>query len=228
VTGTNLQKNLAGQLAFSFTNANISLLHPKANMLIAPVAVLLRVPELAKSPLESAAANARLGNGQVAIQQLSALSPAFYAEAQGTIPLAPVLTNSPLNLPVAFWLRRSLAEKANLVPDNATPGAKYVKLPDFIKVTGTLGHFETKTDKIAIVGLLSRSAAIIPGVAGTKVGNVLDNVGSALSGGKQGLTNVIQQLVPSLITKTNLNPSIKTNQPPKPKPLNIFQDIIKR
>ena len=69
-----------------------------------------------------------LGGGNVKLSRFTAQSEAFEARTQGVIPIAEVLTNSPLNLPVEFALRRSLAEKASLLPPNTPTNATYARL----------------------------------------------------------------------------------------------------
>ena len=85
-----------------------------------------------------------MGKGQIDLQQFTVESPAFHAESHGTIPIANVLTNSPLNLPVTLALRRALAEKINLLPANSVTNAVYVELPSFVTLTGTLGDPKTE------------------------------------------------------------------------------------
>jgi hypothetical protein len=224
-TGTNLQKHLAGQVAFSFTNANLQLISPKAKALLTPVAVLLRVPELLQSPLRSAQARLKLGGGQVEIQQLDVLSDAFVAQMPGSIPLAPVLTNSPLQIPVRFSLRRSLAAKANLLPADAPTNAAYVSLPVFATLAGTLGNPRTDTDKLVLSGLLLRGVAGIPLVGNEKVGGVLQGLGNFLTGN--------QPRDPAASTNaaaTNAAPSTTTatNPPALINPLNLLQNLLPR
>ena len=56
ITGTNLAKNLSGQVGFSFTNANLQLLGPKAKLLIWPIATFLGISDISQSPLNWMAA----------------------------------------------------------------------------------------------------------------------------------------------------------------------------
>ena len=72
-------------------------------------------------------------------------SAALRANMTAAIPIANVLSNSPLNnIPVNFELRRSLAEHApkelNLVPANTPTNATFVQLPTFVRVAGTIGR----------------------------------------------------------------------------------------
>ena len=135
-------------------------------------------------------ARASLGQGQINLTKFAVLSSAFYAESQGVIPIADVLTNSPLNLPVNLALRRSLAEKARLVPVGAPTNTAYVSLPTFVKLTGTLGDPKSQTDKLVIAGLLARSATrFIPNVGGD-AGKILQGVGNILTSQGAAAPNV--------------------------------------
>lgn len=207
VTGVSLQKNLNGQLNLTFTNADIQLVGPKMKLLITPIALVLRLNDLMKSPLNWLAVQAKVGEGKINLTHFEVVSDAFTADTQGEIPIAAVFTNSPLNnLPVNFALRRSLAEKANLVPSDAPTNTAYVKLPKFVKVSGTLGDPKTHTDKLVIAGLVAKSAAGLPGVVGEKAGNILQGVGGILTGDKSSRTN-----------------QASTNKPPKFNPLDLLK-----
>jgi uncharacterized protein involved in outer membrane biogenesis len=140
LTGASLRKTLGGQLAFGFTNANLQLMKPKTKSLVVPIATLLRINEITNSPVNWILARGAITNGTLALQQFTVQSDAFEAHSQGTIPIDAVLTNSPLNFPVDFWLRRRLADKAGLTPANTPTNVPYVQLPQFVTVRGTLGQ----------------------------------------------------------------------------------------
>ena len=164
-----------------------------------------------------------LGAGKIDVKHFTVLSDAFQADSRGAIPIAEVLTNSPVNMPVNFSLRRSLAQKSNLLPADVSPDAAYVKLPSFVKLTGTLGELKTQIDTRMIAGLLAKSVAGIPGAAGGKVGNILEEIGGILAGDATGGAN----------TKTNSNSRTNslanTNAPPsKLKPLDALKNLLKK
>lgn len=205
LTEADVQKNLTGQLSLSCTNANVALFSPRARTLLTPVAVVLQMQELLDSPVDAVSAQAQIGQGAVQVQQFTAYSQAYQAQSQGTITLAPVLTNSTLNLPVTLALRRSLAEKVNLVSANSPTGTTFVTLPSFVKITGTLGATKTEIDKGALAGISVKLLENVPGLAGSKAGNVLGGVGGLLSGDKSALTNQLQSLIPGFRGSTNQN-----------------------
>jgi hypothetical protein len=108
------------------------------------------------------------------------------------IPLAEVLTNSPLNLPIEFALRRSLAEKSGLLPANTPTEAPYAVLPKFVTVKGTVGAPKTDLNELALGGLLLKSGLGVAEKLGVKVddktGNLFQTAG-LLTGQKPAGTN---------------------------------------
>jgi hypothetical protein len=78
-----------------------------------------------------------------------------------------------------------------------------VQLPAFVKVAGTIGQPKTETDKLVIVGLVSKVAAGIPGVVGGKAGNILQGVGGLLTGqapaGANPSTNQLSTNKPAIL-----------------------------
>lgn len=217
ITGPSLQKNLSGGFAFAFTNADIQLAGPKAKRLITPIALVLGVTDLMKSPLSALATTGKMGGGKVQVTQCHLLSEAFTADTAGDVVLAHVLTNSTLQpqWPVHFALRRSLAEKARLVPRNAPTNTAYVGLPDFAKVGGTLGEPKTSTDKLALVSLLGQAATALPGGVGEKVGAALDKYGGFLNGDKARITNAPGTNAPAGQEPAKFNPLDLLKKPKK-------------
>ncbi len=177
ITGTNLRRTLNGNVSFSFTNANIQIVGPKLKKIASPIALVLGAPELLNSPLNFVNANLRAGNGNIEIPAFTAHSDAFMAESKGVIPIADVLTNSPLNQDVEVSLSRNLAQKLRF--SNVPTNAAYMKLPTFVHLKGTLGSPEAKTDKAVIVAL---TASSIGGMVGGKAGGILEGVGAILGG----------------------------------------------
>jgi len=222
-TGTNLQKNLAGQFDINSTNLNLAVINIRSPMLRTLINVVATVPdlfkgsegavgnllgalasgnktgglssELEKSPIQQIATRGSIGSGQVQLQQAMVQSSAFEADATGTITLAPILTNSPIQMPVSISLSRSVAEQINLVPANAPTNTAYVKLPDFLTMRGTVGQPKTDINKVALAGTVFRGiSSLVP------------------SNGKSG--NIIQGLGGLLGTAANTNAAPATNQTP--------------
>jgi hypothetical protein len=222
ITDASLQKNLAGQLSLSFTNASIQLFSGKPpkgvfsrliHYTLLGIGAFLHVNEITSSPLNSIYAVAKIGDGKVDLSRASLQSQAFEAHTQGVVPMQVPLTNSPLSLPLQFSLSRSLAQKAGMMPANTPPDAPYAALPTFVEVKGTVGNPKSDYKELAIGGILLKSGV---GVAeklgvdvGGKTGGLLKGVGNLLTG--QG-----QQ------TATNTNKPAGTNPPPKLNPFNFL------
>ena len=217
ITDASLQKNLTGQLGFSFTNATIQLFannKPPKNIFtrliwytLEGIGVFLRVNEITSSPLNAIYAQAQIGDGKINLSRFSLQSQAFEAHTQGIIPMQVPLTNSPLNLPLEMSLSRSLAQKSGLMPANTPPDAAYAVLPTFVAVKGTVGAPKTDFKELAVGGILLKTGV---GVAeqlgvnvGGKTGGILKGVGNLLTGQGTASTNV---------TDTN---KAGTNAPPK-------------
>ncbi len=149
---------------------------------------------LKKSPINSIAVRGNMGSGQVVLQQAMVQSPAFRADATGTVKIDSVLTNSPVNIPVSVSLERSVAQFINLAPANAPTNEPYVKLPDYLSIEGTLGDPKSRINKMALLGSVLQGAS---GVAGKNSG-LLQGLGSALTGGNRAGSNA---------------PAASTNQP---------------
>ena len=239
ITGASLQKNLGGQAGFSFTNANLQLLGPKTRKLVVPIATLLRLEALTQSPLNWLQAQTELGDGTIHLSRFAVQSEAFEATTRGAIPIAEVLTNSPLNLPVEFALRRSLAEKAGLLPPNTPTNARYAALPNFVTVKGTLGDPKSVLNELALGGLLLKTGLGIAeklGVnLGGKTGNLLQGAGNLLTGQPPSATNPpstnpatglnLLQGVGNLLTapKSSTTNVPSTNPAPRLDPLDLFR-----
>jgi len=216
VTGTSLQKNLNGQASFTFTNANVQLIGPKSKRIMVPIATLLRVPEITQSPVKWLDARTDIGGGNVNLSRFTVQSAAFEASSAGVIQIAEVLTNSPLNLPIEFALRRALAEKAGLLPPNTPTNATYALLPKFVTIKGTLGVPKSDLNELALGGLLLKSGVGIAEKLGVKVdpkiSDALHDIGNLLTGQKPAATT----------NQASTNRAV-TNRPVKLNPLDLFR-----
>ena len=206
VTGMDLKQNLAGQFEVDATNLNLSVVNVRSQILktlinvVATVPQLLSNPETAvlslltratglskgglmnqlqQSPIETITVQGQAGDGRINLQLAVVQSAAFEADATGTIALAPVLTNSTINIPVTILLSRAIAGQLNLTAANTSAGA-YVPLPQFLTMTGTLGNPDKKINKLTLVGLTVQSVGnslIKPSNGNTSpVGNLLNQL----------------------------------------------------
>ena len=208
VTGVNLEKNLSGQLEFGATNLDLKLSDVKSPLLKTIVNVVIGIPdlirspslgtlasltglgggggkaggfmdELSQAPIGSVSAKAVAGGGKVELQQALVLSPAFWAEAKGTITLAAVLTNSALDLPVGVALKDSLGKKVGLT--EAAGG--YARMPDFLTVRGTVGVPKPDIAYAKLALLAGKAGLGIAGGAGGALGEKATGLLNAVTGG---------------------------------------------
>ncbi|MDG1855598.1 MAG: AsmA-like C-terminal region-containing protein, partial [Verrucomicrobiota bacterium] len=189
LTETGWQRNLNGAMSLKYTDADINFVSPKMRLLMTPITAVLRLPELLKAPINGIETNLKIENQILGLDAFKVQSDAFQVHASGEIPLDNVLTNSVLNLPVEFYLERSIARKSNLIPFRAPKDTPHVKLPNFVKLEGTIGAPKTKTDKLVLSGLLVKSgaglvksAAVLPLNVGEGAVKVLKDVGGFLTG----------------------------------------------
>ncbi|MCX6928492.1 MAG: hypothetical protein NT154_35585, partial [Verrucomicrobia bacterium] len=124
------------------------------------------------------------GAGRIELQQAVVQSPAFEADASGgTVTLAPVLTNSVLQIPVSVFLSRPIALRMNLVPAGTPTNAVYAKLPDFLTMVGTVGAAKPKIDYLALAGTAGKSVTgAVEGLGGS-VGGAIGGLFGTKSGG---------------------------------------------
>lgn len=215
VTASNWQRQLTGQITLTTTNLHYPIATPRVRKLLTALATALRLQALATSPLTLVSARLNFGQGRIAIQPLTAASAAFWAEGTGEIRWAPVLTNSPIDLPLQIALREDLARQIKLAQLRPTPRTNYLALPPFVKVAGTLGAPETELDKLRLAALL---AGGVGGALGGTAGEAVQSVGSLLQGDVPSaldtLGNLLQGRKPSAPAVTNAPPTTSTNAPP--------------
>lgn len=217
ITGASLQKNLQGAFELGTTNLNLAIADVQSPLLKIIIHTVTGIPELlrnpagaladvfnratgqkavdegwvndiTRSPVQVVTARGDMGAGKVNLQEALVQSVAFEARAKGVIGLAPVLTNSTLEIPISLALQRSLAAKANLVVASAaTNQAGYVSLPDFLTIGGTVGKNERKIDPVALAKIAGTAAAGLLGDSGKAVldqaTGLAEGVGRLLGGG---------------------------------------------
>ena len=160
--------------------------------------------DLSKSPVDSITARGVIvsaGGGakgnQLDLQNAVVQSPAFRAEAKGTVVFADILTNSAIQIPVTVSLSRPVAARVNLVPPNTDTNAAYVPLPQFLTMAGTVGEPKSQVNKLALLKVATQSLGGLTGGAGGKTGGLLQGI----LGGSKTQTNAPSQ------TTTNQSPS---------------------
>ncbi len=205
-TGKSLKENLNGKFIMNLTNANIQVISSKTvKTILTPIVLILGIPEVLNSPIQSVSTSVMMGDGNIDLKNFTVYLPVLIVESAGKIPIADVLTNSPLDLPIEISLQKEFASKLSL----QNIEGDYVKLPNFVQIKGTVGSPEVKIDKLKIAGI---TALGIGGSAKTQTGNIIRGVGNVLTG--QSFTNKAGT--------TDNTPSTKTNTPIK-KLFNIFK-----
>jgi hypothetical protein len=170
-TGKSLHDNLAGQANMVLTNAEVKLnLSKKAKGILNVVALVLQVPEINQSPLTLVNVKLGAGNGQIQITNAFAQGAAYQATVQGSIQIADVLTNSPLNLPVDLALANNLAQRSHLGTANAN--SAYASLPRFLTIQGTIGQPKENINKLA---LAATTVGAVSGFIGGKGGSAVQS-----------------------------------------------------
>lgn len=258
VTGANLQKHLAGQLEFGATHLDLKLSDVKSPLLRTIVNVVVGLPdlirspslgtlaslaglggaqkadgwmdELSQAPIGSITAKAVVGGGKVDIQKALVQSPAFFADAKGSITLAPVLTNSVLDIPVGIALKESLGKKVGL----AAASEGYSRMPEFLTVKGTLGGPKPDIAYAKLVLLAGKAGLGIAGGSAGALGQKASGLIDAITGGgspasatnsaakpANALGNALGNLLGGGAPRTNT--TAKTNAAPAIDLLDLFK-----
>jgi uncharacterized protein involved in outer membrane biogenesis len=205
-TGVNLKKNLNGKFDVVSTNLNLSVDKIKSPILKGLINVVGSIPEiihnpgagalsalegatglgsggltddLKKSPIDSIVVHGVAGSGDVNLKQALVISPAFEAEAKGTVTIAEILTNSPIQIPVTISLSHALAQKVNVLSADTPANAPYAALPDFYTMKGTVGKPKNDINKTALLKLTAKALTGNLNLGG-KGGNVLQGLNGIL------------------------------------------------
>lgn len=145
--------------------------------------------ELTQAPIDVIDIKAKMVPGRIDLERSLIQSSAFQAAASGKIETRPVLTNSPLTIPLSVSLRRSLAEKINMLPSGTPTNAVYVALPDYVTIRGTMGEPKSDINYAALAGTaLQQLGGKIPGVD-EKTSNLIQGLGGMLSNRGAAATN---------------------------------------
>ncbi len=197
ITGVSLQKNLAGALGLSVTNANLRLNDPNQKkglltLLTSLLAKTLNIRELQDRPIMDIVATAKMGGGKIDLTEARARSSSLEVGTSGSLPIAADLMQTPVNLPVNVSLNRELAQKARLMPANTPTNQAYVAIPAIASLKGTLGAPTPDIDKVAAGLLLARGLA---GLAGGQTGNAVSGVADLIGGVAKGETNAVGNLI---------------------------------
>ncbi|MCX6869582.1 MAG: AsmA family protein, partial [Verrucomicrobia bacterium] len=262
VTGASLSSNLNGGFAVTATNLNLKLGDAKTPLIRTIINVVTALPKLIQNPtaqvgtwlgqltggtqaktgswvddleaepLDVIDLSTDIGNGAVSLKTARIQSAALRIDARGGLRFAPVLTNSPINIPVTIALSRKISEKAMMLDASTPTNVAYAPLPEFLTVKGTLGNPSPSIDKLALASMgaktLGRAAAGLGGNLGGKVAGAAGVLGSLLGTPPAAATNapVTKDSQPAAapsnapVTKSSALPAAPTNVPaPKVNPL---------
>ncbi len=249
VTGASLSSNLNGGFAFTATNLNLKLGDTKTPLIRTVINIVTALPKLIQNPgaqvgsllgqltggaqaktgswvddletepLDVIDLSADIGNGAVSLKTARVQSAALRIDARGGLRFAPVLTNSPINIPVTIALSRKIAKKAVLLDASTPADAAYAPLPEFLTVKGTLGNPSPSIDKLALAAMgaktLGRAAAGLGGNLGGKVAGAAGILGNFLGTPPAAATNAPAPKGNPLLNTNTVNALIPTNSPAK-------------
>lgn len=142
--------------------------------------------DVSRSPIEVITMRGGAGNGKVTVEQAIVRSTVFEADVtNGTVTLAPVLTNSTINLPIGISITRPMVAKLlpQLISSDTPTNAAYIRLPDFYVEKGTIGEPKPSLNTVALGKSVVQK--FVPGLTGTNgaVGNILQGVGGLFQKG---------------------------------------------
>ncbi len=175
-----------GDIYLGITNANFQPLSQRWRNTLRPVGLLLQSPELFSSPINWAYCHSRLTNQTLATENLTVISDAYVMDASAAIALADDFKSSDIpRTPVDLYLSRNLITQIGLLKGADTNQlARYVKLPNFMHVSGTIGEPAVETDKLKLTGMTI-------GKAGDFVGGTAGDVLKRLGGGTEALGGMV-------------------------------------
>jgi hypothetical protein len=196
------KRNLAGEAGLSFTNGGIQVMNRKIQIILLPVSLVLRIPEIINSPLRELDCQAQVTNASVTVQRVRVVSTAFAGSTAGTLRLEETAADSPFkSWPVEFMLARSLARRADLMPFDTPTNVAYVKLPVFLKLKGTVADPKLDVSELGVARILvSSTTGILTKPAGALLRGAehLLKMGGANSKTNAAATNgVAPQAVPA-------------------------------
>lgn len=214
-TGESLQKTLNGKFDIGTTNLNLSVKNIQNGMIRLLVVLVGKLPEVVQNPVSGTASlvggalkgivsgglsdelnqapidvitlRGNAGNGKVVLERAVVRSTVFEGVVtNGTVTLAEVLTNSPIDIPISISINKAFTSSfTNLSFVDAPTNGNYVKLPDFFSEIGTVGDPKPKLDKVALAKAMAQ--AIVPDLIGGgtngPAGNLLQGIGGFLQGG---------------------------------------------
>lgn len=193
ITGTSLQKNLNGVFDVNSTNLNLNAENIKNPILSTLVKAVSDIPgllqnpkdkigsllgtltgrpaptgggtnDLQQTPINAIIVQGTAGSGRIELQKAVVQSSSFQADVDGgAVTLASVITNSLLQIPVSISLSQPVAQRIGLVTANTPTNAPFVKVPDFLTLTGTVGAPKPQINYAALAGTVTDAIKVLRG-----------------------------------------------------------------
>jgi len=148
-------------------------------MVVVAIARSLRVPELRQAKVESANLLGRIEDKQIQAR-VKIHTPKYFSEVGGKAPMQKRLPDTPLlGLPVECSLMPEVARN-NRLAGTLFGGGKYLRLPVFCKLTGTLADMRVETDPVVLGAIftagLSDTVINVPANVLEEASGVLDQL----------------------------------------------------
>lgn len=218
LTESAIQKNLALQNVCGLTNVSFRPISSAYKLALTPILTLLRISDLADSPILGLYASMNVTNGTFNINSARVVTDAFEADVTGTMNLEPVLMDTPLSLPVTIYLEPKIADKSNLSSINVrTNDIGFLAMPAFVKIAGTPAAYKINLNEMAIAGLLLKSGVGAVGDVGEGANKIVGQVGGLLVGdsnntnGVKGIAEGLGSLVGIKKKETDTNDTTNGN-----------------
>ncbi len=186
--GQSLWSAAAGNLFLGITNANFQPFNRRVQSALRPVGLLLQSPELFSSPINWASYHVQLTNQTLLLERATVISDAYVLDTGFAVPLTDDFTSSPLpRTALGLYLSRNLVTQLGFLKGFTTnQTSRYVQIPDFMFLNGTLGVPQVETDKLRLAGMtLGKAGDYVGGSAGDllqKAGGVSKTLGGIVSG----------------------------------------------
>lgn len=189
-TGGSLWSGAAGAIHLGVTNANFQPLDRRWQNTLRPVGLLLQTPELFSTPVSWAHNRIVLTNHTLTLDRFTVISDAYVLTMDTTVPLAADFASSTIpRTPVNLYLSRNLITQLGFLKSGDTNQVtRYVQLPNFMHLGGTIAQPVLETDKLKLTGMtIGKAGDFVGGSAGDvlkKAGGVTEALGGIVSGRK--------------------------------------------
>ena len=202
VTEASIQKNLNFHTIAGLTNIVFKPINATYQVALKPILAVLRVSELVSAPILGVQADVEGMNGNLTINSARVITDSFEADVTGDIEMNSVLMDSPLNLPVTFYLEEGIAKRSNMTLTQAkTNSVGFLAMPQFVTIKGTPAEWKIDLKETVITGLLLKSGVGAVSDVGSTADKIVGNIGGLLIGdtnntnGVKGIVQGVGELV---------------------------------